>query len=176
MGQDPGEIREEIEETRARMGDTVEAIGYKTDVKTRAKEKVSGTVESVRSRVGATGSSVNDATPDRDDVRRSARRAAGLAQENPIGLVLGSVAVGFLVGMVVPSTSVEDEKLGALSDQVKDKAKETAQEAADRGKQVAQEAAQSAKETVQESGQQHAEQLKQSAQEKAQGTVQTAGS
>jgi uncharacterized protein DUF3618 len=42
MGEDPGEIREEIEDTRARMGDTVEAIGYKTDVKSRAADKVSG--------------------------------------------------------------------------------------------------------------------------------------
>ena len=29
MGQDPSAIREEIEQTRAEMGDTVEALGYK---------------------------------------------------------------------------------------------------------------------------------------------------
>ena len=38
MGKGPGEIREEIEQTREEMGDTVEALGYKADVKTRAKE------------------------------------------------------------------------------------------------------------------------------------------
>jgi Protein of unknown function (DUF3618) len=32
MGQDPDEIRQEIEQTRAEMGETVEAIGYKADV------------------------------------------------------------------------------------------------------------------------------------------------
>jgi gas vesicle protein len=167
MGEDPGEIREEIEDTRVRMGETVEAIGYKTDVKTRAQEKVSGTVESVKSKLGGAGSRVNEATPGREDVKQSTRRAAGVARENPIGLALGSVAVGFLAGMLVPSTHVEDEKLGDVADQVKEKAKETAQEAAERGKEVAQQAAESAKETAQESGRQHAEELRQSAQEKA---------
>ena len=40
MGQDPVAIREEIEETRSRLGDTVEALGYKTDVKSRAQDTV----------------------------------------------------------------------------------------------------------------------------------------
>ena len=126
MGQEPREIREEIEDTRARMGDTVEALGYKTDVKTRAREKVSGTVQSAKEKVGG----VNEATPGREDVSRRARQAKGIAQENPIGLALGSVAIGFLAGMLVPSTRGEDEKLGEASDQVIEKVKETAQEKA----------------------------------------------
>jgi hypothetical protein len=126
MGQEPREIREEIEQTRARMGDTVEALGYKTDVKTRAREKVSGTVQSAKDKVGG----INEATPGREDVKRRGRQAKGIAQENPIGLALGSVAVGFLAGMLVPSTRVEDEKLGEASDQVIEKVKETAQEKA----------------------------------------------
>lgn len=176
MGQDPSEIREEIEDTRARMGETVEAIGHKTDVKTRTKEKVSGTIESVKSKVGGAGSRVNEATPGREDVKKGAGQVVGVAEENPIGLALGSFATGFLAGMLLPSTRVEDEKLGEVSDQVTDKIKETAQEASERGKQVAQEAAQSAKEAAQQSGEQHAEELKQSAQQKAEETRQTGGS
>jgi gas vesicle protein len=176
MGQDPSEIREEIEDTRARMGETVEAIGYKTDVKTRTKEKVSGTIDSVKSKLGGAGSRVNEATPGREDVEQGARQAVSVAQENPIGLALGSVAVGFLAGMLVPATRVEDERLGELSDQVTEKIKETAQEAGERGKQVAQEAAQSAKAAAHQSGQEHTEELKQSARQKAEETKQTAGS
>ena len=38
MGQDPSQIREEIEQTRSEMGDTVDALAHKTDVKSRVKE------------------------------------------------------------------------------------------------------------------------------------------
>jgi gas vesicle protein len=172
MGQDPSEIREEIEDTRARMGDTVDALGYKADVKTRARENVSGKVEAVKAKIGG----ANEATPGREDAKQGARQAVGIAQDNPIGLALGSVAVGFLAGMLIPSTRMEDEKLGEASDQVTEKIKETAQEAGERGKQVAQQAAESAKETAQESGREHADELRQTAQQKAQETKQTAGS
>ena len=37
MGEDPNRIREEIEQTRAQMGGTVDALGYKADGKSRAK-------------------------------------------------------------------------------------------------------------------------------------------
>ena len=43
MGQDPEQIREEIEQTRAEMGETVGAITYKTDLKSRTRDKVSDT-------------------------------------------------------------------------------------------------------------------------------------
>jgi ElaB/YqjD/DUF883 family membrane-anchored ribosome-binding protein len=165
MGEDPSEIREEIEDTRERMGETIEAIGYNADVKARTKERVSEKVEAVKSKVGGR---VNEATPGREDVKQGARQAVGVAQENPLGLALGSVAVGFLAGMLLPSTRVEDERLGEVSDQVTEKVKETVQEAGERGKQVAQQAAESAKATAQESAQQHAEELKQSARQTAQ--------
>jgi hypothetical protein len=43
MGQDPDQIRQDIEDTRAEMSETVEAVGYKADVPSRAKDKVSET-------------------------------------------------------------------------------------------------------------------------------------
>ena len=110
---------------------------------------------------------VGDATPSGGDVKQQARRAAGLAKENPLGLAIGAVAVGFLAGLAVPSTRVEDEKLGPVADQVKEKAKETGQEAFERGKDVAQQAAQSAMDTAKEQGQQHGQDLAQSARESA---------
>jgi len=153
MGEDPDRIRREIEQTRADMGDTVDALGYKTDVKARARDRVVGVKDRV---VGA--------TPDTSDVKHQARRAKSVAEENPLGLAVGAVAVGFLAGMLIPSTRVEDEKLGPVADDVKDRAKETGQEALERGKQVAQDAAQ----TAQESGREHAQELKSSAQDQAQ--------
>jgi ElaB/YqjD/DUF883 family membrane-anchored ribosome-binding protein len=164
VGQDPSEIREEIEETRARMGDTVEAIGYKTDVKARAKESVQQKVSGVRERITGAKDSVADKTPSPGDVTEGARQAAGVAQQNPLGLGIAAVAGGFLIGMLIPSTRVEDEKFGQTATEVKDRVKDTAQEAMEHGKQVAQEVAQNAADTAKEQGQQHADELKSSIQ------------
>jgi ElaB/YqjD/DUF883 family membrane-anchored ribosome-binding protein len=167
VGKEPSEIREEIEQTRDEMGETVEALGYKADVKTRAKENIAGKRDRLKQRLRGTTSRVDEATPDANQVKEGAKRAAGVAQENPIGLALGSLAVGFLAGMLVPSTRAEDEKIGPMADEVKERLKETGQEALERGKEVAQDAAQSARETAQQSGQEQAEQLRDTAEEKA---------
>jgi hypothetical protein len=169
MGQDPGEIRQDIEQTRGRMGDTVEALGHKTDVTGRAKEAVSSRMDSVKSKV--TG-----ATPESGDVKDGAKRAAGLAQENPLGLAIGAAALGFVGGLLIPSTRVEDEKIGPMADQVKDRVKETGEEALERGKDVAQQATQAARDTAQEAGREHADGLKDSAQQQAEEARATTGS
>ena len=124
----------------------------------------------------AVKSKVGGSTPDSGDVKQGARQAVGIAQENPLGLAIGSVAVGFVAGLLIPSTRVEDEKLGPMADQVKDKAREAGQEAMERGKEVAQQAAQAAGETAQEAGREQAEGLRDSAAEKAQDVRQQAGS
>jgi gas vesicle protein len=138
MGEDPDTIRDEIVDTRRRMGETIDALGYKTDVKSRAKDRASDAVGTVK-------------------------QGLGIAQENPLGLAVGAVAAGFLVGLAVPSSDVEHEKLGPVADRVKDQAKETGQEALERGKDVAQSAAQ----TVSEEGRKHGEELADSARENA---------
>jgi ElaB/YqjD/DUF883 family membrane-anchored ribosome-binding protein len=157
MGEDPNAIRAGIERTRADMGDTVEALGYKADVKSRAKDRISETKDKLTGKA-------SDVAPDGQQVKR----AAGVAQENPLGLAIGGVAVGFIAGLLVPTSRVEDEKIGPLADQVKDQIKDTGQEAMERGKDVAQQAAQSAKETAQEAGRQHADELRDSTEERAQ--------
>jgi ElaB/YqjD/DUF883 family membrane-anchored ribosome-binding protein len=153
MGQDPDAIRDEVEQTRERMGKTIDALGHKADVKTRTKENIGGKVDTVKERLGMATGKVADVTPDGEDMKQGARRAAGIAQENPLGLAAGAVAVGFLAGMLIPSSRVEDEKLGPMADQVKEQAKETGQEALERGKQVAQSAAETARDEAQQQGQ-----------------------
>ena len=185
MGQDPDAIRQEIEQTRSQMGDTIEAIGYKTDVKARAKDSVDAKTGAVKDKVNSVMGRANDATPSGDDVKQTAKQAVSTAQSNPLGLALGAVAVGFVAGMLVPTTNVENEKLGPVADQVKDQVKETGQEALDRGKQVAQEVAttaqesvqqvtQDVKETAQQAAQQQGEELKDSAQQSAEQVRSTA--
>jgi hypothetical protein len=187
MGKEPDAIREEIAQTRAEMTETVEAIGYKADVPSRAREKVSEKVDAARSKVseaasrakeavagstadagdtaGGVASRVRDATPSGEQVKQQARRAAGLAQENPLGLAIGAAAIGFLAGLAMPSTRVEDERLGPVADEVKDRVKETGQEALERGKEVAREAASSAADAAKEQGQDLAASARQRGQE-----------
>ena len=220
MGEDPEVIRREIEETRERMTETVDALGYKADVKSRAQDKVSDTVSSVKDKVtsakdavvgtassaresvvGTAGGAasgvtdrassvagrVSDATPSAADIRQGVRRGAGMAQENPLGLAIGATALGFLAGLAIPTTRVEEEKLAPVAVQAREKVVETGQEALERGKQVAQDvastaqehvqqAAQDVRETARESGQQQAQDLKESAQSSAQDVQQTAQS
>ena len=166
MGQDPGQIRDDIEETRARMGDTAEALGHKADVPGRAREAISGRVESVKSTFGGAKNSVNESTPSGGDVKQGAQQAVGMAKENPLGLAIGATAVGFVAGLLIPTTRVEDEKIGPMADQLKEQAKETGQEAIERGKQVAQDVAGQAADTARESGREQAEGLRDSAQDK----------
>ncbi len=150
MGQDPAAIREEIEQTRENMGDTVSALGYKANVPARAKESMGRKAGNVKTKIVGARAQVSGATPSAGDVGQGAKQAVGLAQENPLGLAIGALALGFLAGTLVPSTKIEDERLGSLADQVKEQALQTAQEAVEHGKQALQETAQTATEKAQE--------------------------
>jgi hypothetical protein len=167
MGKEPEEIEREIGETRERMGDRVDALTYKADVKSRVGDSIAEKRDAVTAKVKGLVSGGSEQVPSGDDLKQQARRARGIAQENPLELALGAIAGGFLLGLLLPSTRMEDEKLGQAADAVKAKAAETGQEALERGKQVAQDVAQTAKETARDSGSQHAGDLSQSAQQKA---------
>lgn len=179
MGQEPDQIRERIEQTRSEMGETIDAIGYKADVPARAKDKVTdsverardsvaGTVDTIKGAVNGGASSVKDATPDRGKVSEGTRAAVGVAQQNPLGLAFGAVAAGFLVGMLLPSSRVEDERMGATADDLKEHAAEVGQEALEHGKQIAKDVAQTATSTAEESATQHGDELRTTAVEHAQ--------
>jgi ElaB/YqjD/DUF883 family membrane-anchored ribosome-binding protein len=129
------------------MGDTAEALGHKADVPGRAREAISDKVESVKSTLSG--------APSGEDVKQGAQQAVGIAKENPLGLAIGATAVGFVAGLLIPATRVENERIGPMADQVKEQAKETGQEALERGKHVAEQAA----ETVKEEGQKQAQEM-----------------
>ena len=168
MGQDPSVIRAEIEETRARVGDEVDALSYKTDVGARASDFVEEKKEAVKSKfVGAKDAVVGTATKPVPS-RQQLATVKDTAERNPFGLAIGGLAVGFVVGTLLPSTRVENERLGEMSDRVVDAAKETAGEAVERGKQVAQDATQAATEKAKESSREHSEELTSKLQERAQ--------
>jgi hypothetical protein len=160
MGEASDHIREDIEQTRGRMGETAEAIGYKTDVKSRVKENISDKKDAVVSRVSGT-------VPDGQQLKRGAQKV-GVSKQNPLGLGIAAAAIGFVAGTLLPSTTMEDERMGEMSDQVGEKARQAGQEALERGKDVAREAVDSAKSTVSDETSTQADEMASSLRDKAQ--------
>ena len=145
MGKEPSDIRTEIEQTRERVGDEVDAISYKTDVPARMgdfvdnkKQALTGKLSDVKDAVAGTASNV---LPDGE----RGGRLKDTAERNPLGLAVGGVALGFVAGLLLPSTRVENKAMGETSDKITDAVKETASDAIESGKQVAQDATDSAK-------------------------------
>jgi hypothetical protein len=160
------EIRDEIEETRERMGETVDALAYKANVPRRTKNWLGEKKDAV-------ASSVRGHTPEGQEVKQRFRGVKRTAERNPFGLAIAGAAAGFLAGLVAPSTRLEDEHVGPVADEVKSSATEAGREAFERGKQVAQEAGQTAVETAKERGKEQSEELTESLQDKARETATT---
>jgi len=168
MGQDPSVIRAEIDETRQRVGDEVDALSYKTDVGARVDDYVDEKKQAVKSKITGVKDTLTGAVPDGQGVKRRAVSVRDTAERNPVGLVIGGLAAGFVVGTLLPRTSVENQQMGEMSDRLIDAAKETATEVVERGKGVAQEAASAAVDTAKESGREQGEELSSTLKERAQ--------
>ena len=165
MGEDPSVIRAQIERTRERVGDEVDALSYKTDVPARVGDYVEDKKQAVKSKFTGAKDAV---VPDRRGLARGTTHVRDTAESNPLGLALGGLAVGFLVGTLLPQTGVENRQMGEISDRLVDAAKETASEAVERGKQVAQDAVGAAVDTAKESGREQGEEMTSTLQERAQ--------
>ena len=166
---DPQVIREEIEVTRARMEDTVEALVYKTDVKARAKDAIaqrterakgvfSKMIDQTRTAVSGAVSTVRDSVstaserlPSAEDARAGMSSLGDLAVRNPLGLAIGALAIGVLIGLLVPVTDVEREQVGPLGERVVERAREAASDAIEQGKAAVTDAVTSAFSTPQSS-------------------------
>jgi gas vesicle protein len=157
------EIRADIEATRMQMGDTMGALGHKADVKGRMSQSVSNKKNAVFGAIGSGKdtvvggadrlvSTVTGVVPDKQQVVDGAAKV-GVSKQSPLGLVVAGGAAGLLAGLLVPSTRMEDERIGEMADQVKDTVKETGSEALQRGKQVAQDAASAASDSAGQQGQ-----------------------
>ena len=140
-------LQEEYYESKAELDETMEALGRKADVKGRIKGSVTDAKDAVTDRARSVVSTVTDAAPDAQDVTQGARKV-GLSKQNPIGLAIGGAAVGFLAGLLLPKTRVEDDTLGPVSDDLKERASEAGSEALERGKHIAEETLESAKQAA----------------------------
>lgn len=141
MSQDPEAIRRDIEDTQARMGETVEALAYKTDVPARTRDAVNDRVDAIKGAVSGAASNVRsvasnaaNALPSREDAAEGWRTVGSLASQNPLGVAIGALAVGFLVGLCLPVSDIERDRVGRLGEQMTDQAKAAAGDAIEQGK------------------------------------------
>ena len=94
---DPEQLREEIAHTREELGDTVEALAAKTDVKGQAKQKLEDTKASISDRKEQVIGKAKEASP--DQALTAATQASDKARQNPLPLAAaGAFAAGFLAG------------------------------------------------------------------------------
>jgi hypothetical protein len=180
VAQRPDELRRQIEETRERMGDTVDALGYKADVPARTRGWVgdkkdallgrkddmvdklgnaTGRIGDATGRIGDATGRIGDVTPDTEAMRRRGGMVKDTAERNPLGLAIAGAAVGFLGGLLAPSTRIESEKVGPMADDLKSTAAEKGREALEHGREVVRATAETAVETAREQGRQHGEEL-----------------
>jgi gas vesicle protein len=167
MARTSEELKREIGQTREQMAETADALAYKADVPTRTKDWVGEKKDAIVSTVSGVSSKVGEVTPDGREVTQGMGRMKRLAERNPAGLAIGGVAVGFIAGLLAPSTRMEDERIGPMAHEVKATAAEAGREAIDRGKEVVQEAGAAAVETAKERGREEGGELSESLKEKA---------
>lgn len=93
----PHELQAEIEKTREELGDTVEALAEKADVKAQAKARIESAKDAAQQKREDVGAKLKSATP--ETAAAGAQQVAMTAKKNPIPLAAsGAFLVGFLVG------------------------------------------------------------------------------
>ena len=91
------EIRADIEQTREEVGDTVEALAAKSDVKAQARERVDEVKGNVRAKVDEVKAKAQSSTP--ESAQQGGQQVVTKVRENPAPLVLGAaVLLAFLIG------------------------------------------------------------------------------
>ena len=163
MGQSPEELRYEIADTRAELGQTLDAIGDRVSpgrmIERRKNRFVVG-MRSAKDRIMGTASDASHAVTDRvqgvgdgiagtageavDTVRGAPEVARQQAQGNP--MMVGAVAfgVGFLVAAAFPPSRTEEQ----LAEQAMEKAEPVKQQLIESGQEVAEHLKESATEAV----------------------------
>jgi ElaB/YqjD/DUF883 family membrane-anchored ribosome-binding protein len=103
---DQEQLQHEIEEARAELGDTVDALAQKADVKARVSEKMEQRKaalrerqEDIKARVSGARERVSSTTP--DEAKRAASQIAHTAERRPFPAIAVALGVGLLIGRAI---------------------------------------------------------------------------
>lgn len=159
MDQDRSEVRE-VEEARQRVAQDVRSVAYNANVVDRAKENIHGRIEDAKDAAADRVSDARDRMGDMRDRVADARdalqdRVQGMSWnmslnpvENPMAMLMAGVALGFLIGMVLPVSRFESQRLGPVADDMKDRVRQARSEVVRRGGEVIKETIDAARETA----------------------------
>lgn len=101
--QNPEEIQREIEQTRDELGETVEALAAKADVKAQAKRKVQDVKSSVTEKTEQLVGKAKEISP--EAVSSVASDTVQRARKNPAPpAAIGLLVAGFLLGRLTKPT------------------------------------------------------------------------
>jgi len=175
MGQSAEELRREIEQTRAGLGDTLDAIGDRVSpgrIMERKKNRLSAGVRSVRERVMGTAThggqalagtaqsarqSVSDTAGSAvDSVREAPQMMLQRTEGSPLAAGAIAFGVGFLAAALIPPSEKEQEAASQLMDKaqpLKESVTEAAKDVAEHLKEPAKEAAEQVKSAASDSAQ-----------------------
>jgi ElaB/YqjD/DUF883 family membrane-anchored ribosome-binding protein len=96
----PEELREEIAQTRQELGDTVEALAERSDVKGQAKARVAAIKQAAQDKKDELASRAREATP--DSAAAGTRQTVSAIQRRPAPFAaLAAFASGLLAGWLL---------------------------------------------------------------------------
>lgn len=143
-GSKPGELEDTVQE---KASTAKEEVRQKlSDLGDRTREKLG----SMKERASEIGSQVRDRT--RELYSRSRDVVARTADEHPVELGLGCLAVGVLVGLALPTPSPVNRLAGPTVDRLRTRTREAGREMLQKGKRVVQAATDAARHEAESQG------------------------
>ncbi len=144
-------LNSKLEEIKGTVRD--KAYRAKDQLQQRASElseRVRQGTHAVRERASSIGTRVQEQS--RQVYDRSRERVIQTADQHPIELGLGILALGVVAGLAIPTPDKLNEVVGPKVDRVRDRAREAGRDLVSRGKHVVQAAANAARQEAQSQG------------------------
>ena len=151
MAKDPSKIEDAMKATRDRLGDAIDNVVAKSDVSARVSDTINETANALKKRLaegadtfGREADTARERLPDGTAVRSGAR--------DPVALVVGAAAVGFIAGLVIPLSEIERVRLEPLGNDLAARVTEARNEIVEQGRAVVVETVSAARGSVQKHG------------------------
>jgi hypothetical protein len=119
--------REQSTTLAGRAGDALKTASERlTGTASDVRDRFGDTAGDVRGRISDAAGALGERLPDAETVRKTL--------QNPIGIVIGAAAAGFVAGLFVPVSDFERERLRPIADDLVDQAGDVRDELVQHGR------------------------------------------